>query len=73
MVGTGNDQVTPRDVKQPRVAHRHVKTVNHSKLHIRMVNAFKYDRPSTDSGLDHFALILPNNPHYHSSSNNAAF
>ena len=35
-VGTGNDHVTPRDVNN-------VKTVNHSKLHIRMVNAFKYD------------------------------
>ena len=64
-VGTGNDHVTPRDVRdQSRIAHRHVKTVNHSKLHIRMVNAFKYYRPSTDSGLDPFALILPNNPQY---------
>ena len=38
MVGTGNDHVTraviPRDVNR----RARVKTVNHSKLHIRMVN-----------------------------------
>ena len=60
MVGTGNDHVTAARCK--RRASR--ENVHHSKLHIRMVNAFRYDRPSTDSGLDHFALILPNNPQY---------
>ena len=38
MVGTGNDHVTgaviPRDVDR----RARMKTVNHSKLHIRMVN-----------------------------------
>ena len=67
-VETGNDHVTPRDVNSRasliNILYAHVKTVNHSKLHIRMVNAFKYERPSTDSSFDHFALILPNNPQY---------
>ena len=42
-VGTGNDHVTPRDVNSRPSLIDNVKTVNHSKLHIRMVNAFKYD------------------------------
>ena len=42
MVGTGNDHVTPRDVNRRAslidILYARVKTVNHSKLHIRMVN-----------------------------------
>ena len=38
-----------------------VKTVIHSKLHIRF-SAGHF--PSTDSGVDRFALILQNNPQY---------
>ena len=37
-VGTGNDHVTPRDVNSRAslidILYAHVKTVNHSKLHL---------------------------------------
>ena len=42
MVGTGHDHVTPRDVNRRAslidILYDRVKTVNHSKLHIQMVN-----------------------------------
>ena len=42
MVGTGNDHVTPRDVNRRAslidILYARVKTVNHSKVHIQMVN-----------------------------------
>ena len=64
MVGTGNDHVTraviPRDVNRCAslidILYARVKMVNHSKLHIRMVNSFKYDRPSTKIPV---LIILP--------------
>ena len=60
LVGTGNDHVTPRDVNRCAllidILYARVKTVNHSKLHIRMVNSFKYDRPSTEIPV---LIILP--------------
>ena len=42
-----------------------VKTVKHSKLHIRFSDAHLNTKTVDGySGYDHFALILQNNPHY---------
>ena len=56
-LGTGNDHVTAtRRASLIDILYARVKTVNHSKLHIRMVNSFKYDRPSTEIPV---FIILP--------------
>ena len=62
MIAFTNGNETGRDsTRRASLPCARVKTVIHSKLHIRF-SAGHF--PSTDSGVDRFALILQNNPQY---------